>query len=135
MNKLYMLDTDTASYIIKGTHPELLKKFASKIDRICISSITLAELKFGAAKKNLLPLTQKINAFCELVAIKDFDSDAAREYGIIRAQLEKSGTPLVSMDLLIAATAIANKAILVTNNTAHFSKVSSLKLDNWITVK
>lgn len=131
MRELYMLDTDMASYVIRGTSDELLERFSAHFKELCISSITVAELKFGAEKENSHPLTEKVNAFCELVAVKAFDFAAAQKYGKLRAVLEKQGTPLASMDLLIAATALAENAVLVTNNTDHFSKVPRLTLANW----
>ncbi len=131
MASTYMLDTDTASYIIRGTDSALIERFSKHFKAVCISSITVAELKFGAAKKKSQPLTQKVNAFCELVKIIDFDKNAAQKYGSLRADLELAGTPLASMDLLIAATALADDAILVTNNTVHFSKVPGLEIENW----
>ncbi len=131
MRKLYMLDTDTASYVIRGTDAQILNRFTGHFGEICISSITAGELKFGAVKKQSPLLTQKVDAFCDLVPIKDFDFRAAEKYGSLRAELERVGTPLASMDLLIAASALAENAILVTNNTAHFSKVPGLNLENW----
>lgn len=130
--KLYMLDTDIASYIIRGTSQNLLKKFSRNVSAACISTITMAELQFGAQKKNSEQLTVKVNAFCELVTIKDWTEETALIYGKLRASLENAGTPLDSIDLLIAASALAENAVLITNNTEHFSKVPRLKLENWL---
>lgn len=132
MGKLYMLDTDMASYVIRGTSAELLERFSAHFKKLFISSITVAELQFGAEKENSHLLREKVNAFCALVPAKAFDFDAALKYGRLRAVLEKQGTPLASMDLLIAATALAENAVLVTNNTDHFSKVPRLLLANWL---
>lgn len=132
MAKLYMLDTDMASYVIRGTNPVLIEKFTRNFSKPCISSITAAELQFGAAKRNSTPLTEKIDAFCELLPVKDWNCDAALRYGKLRAELEKAGTPLAAMDLLIAASALAEGAILITNNEAHFSKVKHLSIENWL---
>lgn len=131
MEKLYMLDTDMASYVIRGTSVELLERFSVHLKQLCISSITAAELQFGMEKKKSPLLTEKVNAFCELVPTRPFGFAAARQYGKLRAILEKQGTPLAGMDLLIAASALAENAVLVTNNTAHFCKVPHLPLENW----
>lgn len=132
MAKLYMLDTDIASYVIRGTDPAVMENFSRYFAKLCISSITAAELQFGAARKNSKPLTDKVNAFCELLPIKDWNKEAAFRYGKLRAELEKEGTPLAAMDLLIAASALAETATLITNNTAHFSKVKHLFIENWL---
>ncbi len=127
-----MLDTDMASYVIRGTDSVLLEKFSTHFPKLCISAITAAELQFGAAKKNSAPLTEKVQAFCKLVPVVDWTFETALRYGKLRSELEKLGTPLASMDLLIAASALVERAVLVTNNEAHFSKVKHLSLENWL---
>lgn len=128
---LYMLDTDISSYLIRGDHPEVTEAFRKHFPNCCISCITAAELLFGAKKRNSKILTQNVKAYCDLLPIRDWTADAARAYAGIRLETEANGTPLGSMDMLIAASAMAEGAILVTNNTAHFSKVSKLKIENW----
>lgn len=132
MAKLYMLDTNMASYVIRGTFPGVLEKFSEHFPHLCISSITAAELQFGAVRKGSKPLLEKVNALCKLLPIKDWNFDSALKYGKLRAELEKNGTPLVSMDLLIATSALAENAVLVTNNEAHFSQVKGSPLENWL---
>ncbi len=132
MENLYMLDTDMASYVIRGTSTALLERFSLHLKQLCISSITVAELQFGVEKKKSPLLTEKVHAFCELVPAKPFGFAAAQRYGKLRSVLEKQGTPLACMDLLIAASALAENAVLVTNNTEHFCKVPRLPLENWL---
>jgi len=132
MATLYMLDTDTASYVIRGTDSVVMENFSKYFSKLCISSITAAELQFGAVKKNSKPLTEKVDAFCELLPVKSWNLEAAVRYGKLRAELEKEGTPLAAMDLLIAASALTEGAVLVTNNEAHFSKVKHLSIENWL---
>lgn len=127
----YVLDTDIASYLIRGDHETVTGKFSELYDSCVISSITAAELQYGAKKRNNKQLTQKVKAFCDLVEIISWDADAARAYAKLRVELETSGTPIGNMDMLIAASALARKAVLVTNNTEHFSRIEGLKLDNW----
>ena len=127
----YILDTDTSSYLIRGDHETVTKKFSELYDSCAISSITAAELQYGARKRNNKQLTQKVKAFCNLVEIIPWDEDAAKAYAKLRVELETSGTPIGNIDMLIAASALARKAVLVTNNTEHFSRVKDLKLGNW----
>lgn len=127
----YILDTDISSYLIRGDHETVTKKFSELYDSCAISSITAAELQYGAKKRNNKQLTQKVKAFCDLVEIIPWDEDAAKAYAKLRVELETSGTPIGNMDILIAASALARKAVLVTNNTEHFSRVKDLKLGNW----
>lgn len=127
----YILDTDISSYLIRGDHETVTKKFSELYDSCAISSITAAELQYGAKKRNNKQLTQKVKAFCDLVEIIPWDEDAAKAYAKLRVELETSGTPIGNMDMLIAASALARKAVLVTNNTEHFSRIKDLKLNNW----
>ena len=127
----YILDTDISSYLIRGDHETVTKKFSELYDSCAISSITAAELQYGARKRNNKQLTQKVKAFCDLVEIIPWDEDAAKAYAKLRVELETSGTPIGNMDMLIAASALARKAVLVTDNTEHFSRVKDLKLGNW----
>ena len=76
-------------------------------------------------------LTRNVNAYCNLVPICEWTREAAETYAEMRVELEKHGTPVGSMDMLIAASAIAEGAILVTNNIAHFSKIGKLRVENW----
>ena len=128
----YMLDTNTCIFIIKKNENVLshLKKIDFK--EICISSITLSELEFGVAKGMHSEKNQKaLDAFVYNFSILPFDSDAAHEYGKIRADLEKIGSPIGSMDMLIAAHAKSQKLILVTNNIKEFIRVDGLNIEDW----
>jgi len=130
--KRFMLDTDMSSYVIRGNYPGLMEAFVANYRDACISAITAAELQYGAAKRCNSQLTQKVMAFCALLPCVDWNAEAARHYARLRTELEANGTPIGSMDMLIAASALAEDAILVTNNTAHFSRVRGLKLENWL---
>ena len=132
MKTLYMLDTDTCSYIIKGTRPELIAKVKVHQKQLCISSITLAEFFFGVTKKNSPRLTTAVDLFHQLVDVRSWTSETARHYAAIRNELERSGTLIGNMDMLIAASAKADNACLVTNNISHFSRISGLKIENWL---
>lgn len=128
----YMLDTNICIFIIKKNENvlSLLKKIDFK--EICISSITLSELEYGVAKSMHSEKNQKaLDAFVYNFSILPFDSNAAHEYGKIRANLEKIGSPIGGMDMLIAAHAKSQKLILVTNNTKEFIRVNGLNIEDW----
>lgn len=127
----YMLDTDISSYLIRGDHPEVTDAFRQHFPDVCISAITAAELQYGAQKRKSQLLTRNVNAYCNLVPICEWTREAAETYAEMRVELEKHGTPVGSMDMLIAASAIAEGAILITNNIAHFSKIGKLRVENW----
>ncbi len=129
----YMLDTNICIYIIKK-HPEkVLEKFKSiKAGEICMSSIPLSELMFGVQKsehkqKNTIAL-QGFTSPLEIIA---YDEKAAHHYGNMRAYLEKQGTPIGPMDLMIAAHAQSLKSILITHNTKEFHLIPNLKMEDW----
>lgn len=130
----FLLDTNICIYLIKQKPLKVLQKFnAYQVGDIGVSSITVAELEFGVQKsqfpsKNQIALAQ----FLLPLQIADFDHGAAVIYGNIRATLAKRGTPIGSLDTLIAAHALSLKVTLITNNLKEFSRVPNLKLDNWV---
>lgn len=128
----YMLDTDVCSYLIKGIFPRLNEQIKKHSSDICMSSITLAELLYGAQEKGSSKIADHIACLQMLVEVKNWNSEAAQHYSIIRAELEKSGSTIGNMDMLIAASALAEDAVLVTNNTTHFSRISNLRIQNWV---
>jgi len=131
MSSLYMLDTDICSYIIKGPSNNLITQIKAHQNHLGISAITLAELLYGAAKRQSPRIFESIAAFQQLVEVIDWSNEAAAEYAELRVALEKDGNPIGNMDMMIAAAALAAKATLVTNNQAHFSRIKSLKIQNW----
>jgi len=129
----YMLDTDICIYIIKRKPAGVIKRLMkSRISQIGISSITLSELEYGVAKsskpeQNQIALAQ----FLAPMEILSYGDEAALQYGRLRAFLEKQGTPIGSLDMLIAAHALSIDCILVTNNEKEFGRVPNLKINNW----
>ena len=115
----YMLDTNICIYAIKHKPPEVIQKFLSHDpSELCISSITYAELMHGVEKSMAVERNRiAITMFLSPISVLDFDTDAAEEYGKIRADLERKGTPIGPMDTLIAAHSKAEDLVLVTNNT------------------
>ena len=129
----WMLDTDTCIAIIKK-HPVALKKIRGKsIGQVGISSITLGELTFGAAKSSR-PKTahDALNEFLLALEVAGFDEGAAMTYGDVRASLEQQGKPIGPLDTLIGSHAHALDIILVTHNTREFSQIDGLRLEDWI---
>jgi tRNA(fMet)-specific endonuclease VapC len=127
----FLLDTDSVSYALRGQG-----KVGDRIRRqrpsdICISAITLAELRYGAERKGSRKLHALITTFAASVDVVAFDPDAAVEFGRIGSILAVRGTPIGEFDVLIAAHAVALRCTLVTNNTRHFAKVPGLALENW----
>jgi len=129
----YMLDTNMCIYVIKKKPAQVLKRFQkSRISDIGISSITLSELVYGAVKsskpeRNHLALAQ----FAAPLEILAYDHSASQFYGNIRYYLEKRGTPVGALDMLIAAHALSEGCVLVTNNEREFQRVPGLKIENW----
>jgi tRNA(fMet)-specific endonuclease VapC len=129
----YLLDTNICIYIIKQKPKNVLDRFKShRLGEIGISSITSAELHYGISKSANFNKNQvALNQFLIPLEIFDFDYNASVEYGKIRFELEKAGTPIGPLDLLIAAHAKSLAMTLVTNNEKEFNRVSGLKIQNW----
>jgi tRNA(fMet)-specific endonuclease VapC len=129
----FILDTNTCIYIIKQKPPHVIDRFKrTEISQIGISSITLSELIYGVSKsskpeQNRMALTQ----FVAPLEILPYDDEAAQYYGDIRALLEKQGTLIGALDMLIAAHALSIACTLVTNNEKEFIRVPELKIVNW----
>lgn len=130
----YMLDTNICIAIIRNKPADAIKKLTShRPGDVGVSVVTAAELVHGAQKSsqtenNMAALDQ----FLLPLEVADFDQGAAISYGQIRADLEKKGTPIGSMDMMIAAHALSLAAVLVTNNTEEFQRVPKLKIEDWL---
>ena len=129
-----MLDTNMCSYILKN-HPAAVKQKFEEVGAgtICISAIVLAELYYGAARhpKGIV-IRREIDNFVSRLNVIPWDENAADHYGSIRASLEKAGTPVGAMEMLIAAHAKSCAATLVTNNLREFDRIKGLAVVNWI---
>lgn len=129
----FMLDTDMCSYVMKRSHPVLLKGLQSvPVDDVCISVVTKAELLYGIeVSPRRAQDAAALAAFLTYVDARDLTADAALHYAEIRADLKKRGAMIGANDLFIAAHARAEGVTLVTNNTAEFGRVRGLKIENW----
>ena len=128
----YLLDTNTASYIIKGNPPAVRRHLIGvPMEDIAISSVTEGELSYGVARRpDASKLRLVVDEFLLRVACMPWGSDAAHQYGPLRALLEREGRPIGNLDLMIAAHALALDAILVTNDQA-FARIKKLKTEDW----
>jgi tRNA(fMet)-specific endonuclease VapC len=128
----YLLDTNICIYLIKGKFPSVRFKFKQCTkEGVGVSSVSIAELEYGVAKSGLDKQRKKLDVFLPQLSHFSFDGDAAKIYGALRSRLEVMGKPIGSMDMLIAAHAMALGATLVTNNSREFNRVQGLKLENW----
>lgn len=129
----YMLDTNICIFIIKHKPEKVFNKLMEhEPEEICISAVTYAELMHGVEKsksveKNRAVLTQLLSN----IEVLPFDDNAAEEYGMIRADLEKKGTPIGPLDTMIAGHARSLDYTLVTNNTREFKRVENLVVEDW----
>jgi tRNA(fMet)-specific endonuclease VapC len=130
----YMLDTNICIYIIKKKPTDVIERFRqTRISQVGISSITLSELEYGIVKSSKPDQNQfALAQFLAPMEILPYGDEAAQQYGRLRAFLEKQGTPIVSLDMLIAAHALSLGCILVTNNEKEFNRVPNLNIDNWV---
>lgn len=126
----HMLDTNIVSHLFKK-HPQVVTRMAGVLpEEVCISSITEAELRYGADKKQSNALKETILSFLDTITICDWDSEAAATYGALRAAMEKKGKVMGDLDQLIAAHAISRGTTIVTNDRA-FGMVQDLRVEDW----
>lgn len=129
----YMLDTNICIHVIKNRPETVIRNFLKhEPSELCISSISYAELMHGVEKSQDAERNRvAITLFLSPLSVLEFDNYAAEEYGKVRTELERKGTPIGPMDTLIAAHARAENLILVTNNTREFNRVEGLNVENW----
>ena len=127
------LDINICITIINVKPPAVLERFKHyQLGEIGLCSVVAAELAFGVAKSGSVRNRQALEMFLAPLTILPFDERAAWAYGDLRAELERQGTPIGSLDTMIAAHALSLQAKLITNNTREFAQVSGLHVDNWV---
>jgi tRNA(fMet)-specific endonuclease VapC len=128
----FLLDTNIASYAIKGNVPAVRQHLAQvPMAQVTISALTEGELRFGVARRpEATRLRIIVDEFLLRVTIEPWNSQAANQYGQTRAALEKGGHPIGTLDMMIGAHALALGAVLVTNDQA-FKHLKGLKIQNW----
>jgi len=130
----FLIDTNICIYIINKRPPEVIQKFKDKeVGQIGISSITVSELQYGVSKSKFKKQNlRRLEEFLTPFQILPYDEPASKFYGEIRSQLESQGTIIGPLDLLIAAHALSQNLVLVTNNEKEFKRIPSLKVENWV---
>lgn len=129
----YMLDTNICIYVMKRYPLDLREKFNTLAEQLCISSITLGELHYGAEKsaRRVENLTA-IEHFVARLDVLAFADKAAAHYGQVRAELERTGTPCGPHDMQIGGHARSEGLIIVTNNMREFARMPGLRVENWV---
>lgn len=129
----YLLDTNIVIYVLKRRPIEVLEIFNANANRMAISSITLSELIYGAEKSpNVDKNLEAVEDFISHLEVLPYEAKASQHYGQIKAVLEKKGEIIGENDIHIAAHAISQGLILVTNNVREFQRVPNLAVENWV---
>ena len=128
---MILLDTNVVVAFLNGDKP-VLRRIKDEIDKIALSTLVVAELDYGAkvsrkSKENL----ENLYRLVDVVQVVPFDIECAKLFGTIKSRLRNLGKPTGEVDALIAATAMAHEAILVTNNKKHFENIEGLKVEVW----
>lgn len=128
----FLLDTTVCVDYLRGREPVVARMQASDPETVCVSSVVVAELRYGA-DKSADPRRNHdlVDALTREVGCLDFDLPAAAAYGKVRSLLESQGRPIGPNDLLIAAHALALGAVLVTDSLEEFRRVEGLRVESW----
>jgi tRNA(fMet)-specific endonuclease VapC len=126
-----LLDTNVVVAFLNGDK-SVLRRIQAEIDKVALSTLVVAELDYGAkvsqrAKENL----EKLYQFLNIVQVVPFDVECAKVFGTVKSKLRSLGKPTGEVDALIAATAMAHEAILVTSNKKHFENIEGLRIEIW----
>lgn len=128
----YMLDTDTVSFALRGQGRVAARLLEHRPSQLCMSSITLAELRFGAEARKSQKLHNLVSTFTETIAVVPFDQSAADRFAAVAVSLARRGAPIGTFDTLMAVHALSLGLVFVTNNAKHFGRVVGLKTENWV---
>jgi len=130
---VYILDTNTLVYFFKGIGKVADNLLAVSPKDVGIPAVVLYELEYGIARSTSPRKRMKqLEELCVLVEVLNFGSEAAKASAMIRAALEKKGTPIGPYDVMIAGTAVSKQGILVTSNTKEFRRIPKLQLIDWL---
>jgi len=129
-----LIDTNICIDIMNNHPSEVIRRFkVMELGQVGISSIAVSELQYGVSKsKRKNENQQRLDEFLLPFEIVPYDEKASRQYGDIRADLEKRGVVIGPLDLLIAAQAVSRDLVLVTNNEKEFERIKSLEVENWV---
>lgn len=129
----YMLDTNICIYVMKNYPQDLRDRFNALAEQLCISSITLGELHYGAEKSaRRIENLQAIEHFAARLDVLPFGDKAAAHYGQVRAELDRAGTPCGPHDMQIGGHARSEGLIVVTNNMREFVRMPGVRSENWV---
>lgn len=133
MSARYLLDTNAVSDLVRNPHGEIKNRIAEiGSDQVCTSIIVAAELRFGAIRRGSVRLLRQLETVLTPLDVLPLEAPADRIYGELRTELERTGRPIGSNDMLIAAHALALKCTLITANEREFSRVAGLNSENWL---
>jgi len=129
----YMLDTDICIRVLRDRPQSARERFNAEAEGLCISSVTLGELLYGA-EKSARPAhhRRQVDSFAALLQVLDFDGPAALHFAEIRASLERKGQSIGAYDTMIAAHARSRGLVVITGNLKEFSRVEGLRSKNWL---
>lgn len=128
----YLLDTNTVAFHIRRSSPYLRRRLRRlPIERLALSVITEMEVRYGLARNPALRIAPLVETFLAGIAVLPLTSEVARTYARVRAGLERAGTPIGPLDLMIGAHALAIGATLVTNNLGEFRRIAGLRCEDW----
>ena len=129
----YLLDTNICIYVINHRPAAVLARFLEhEADGLGLSAITVSELYWGVRKSRSSKNLTALEKFLSPLTLLDYDVEAAKHYGVLRAHLDKKGSPIGPLDQQIAAHALALDVTLVTNNVREFKRVPQLRVENWV---
>lgn len=130
----YLLDTNIVSFALRDPNGSVATRIRQVPDsQMVVSSIVVAELEYGYAKKHAHRALSVVHEFLDSVTTLPFARGEAVRYGQVRSELERRGDPIGDRDIMIAATALVNECVVVTDNVQHFEKVAGLSIENWQT--
>jgi tRNA(fMet)-specific endonuclease VapC len=129
---VFLLDTSTVSLALRGRAPRAVERLrATERDDVAISVLTALELRFGLAKNPTTRVRAVVEQFLDTIRVVPIDRNVEKPYGDLRAALERLGRPIGALDTIIAAHALALRAVLVTNNVREFRRVRGLRCEDW----
>jgi tRNA(fMet)-specific endonuclease VapC len=132
VRQLFVLDTDVVIDVLRSRSPVVLERFTEHDDALGVSAVTVAELRFGAARSSAPSANRAaVDEFLAFLEIVAFDGDAAAQAGEVRGALAAAGTPIGGYDVLIAGHTRSVGAVLVTGNVREFSRVDGLRVVDW----
>jgi tRNA(fMet)-specific endonuclease VapC len=131
---VYLLDTNTVSLALRGRAPQMVARLqATEREDVAVSVLTAMELRFGLVKTPSTRAREVVERFLDTIKVMPLDRSIEKPYGEVRAALEAKGRPIGALDTILAAHALALRAVLVTNNVREFRRVRGLRCEDWTT--